>query len=182
MQKKQPQYIQSFQPVLRNLVFWSFMILFIPEAQPQNTLLLEKVGTKRKFFFHNEDKFMLRTAKPDTFMAGHIWDINKKNITLQTYVPVTVQLDNIRFVYKDYRFPKKFGIFCIIFSGITFGIITIDHLLNNEQVFTPDMAYYTLPFLGTGILCLSLSRERMKIGLRWKMKVLDMPVFPLYGR
>jgi len=49
-------------------------------------------------------------------------------------------------------------------------------------VFTADMAYLTLPFLAAGAVSLSLSRERMKIGLKWKLKVLDMPVFPLYGR
>ena len=70
----------------------------------------------------------------------------------------------------------------MIFAGVTFGVITINHLVNNEQVFTPDMAYLTLPFLGVGIISLSLSRERMKIGPRWKLKVLDMPVFPLYDR
>jgi len=157
------------------------MLFFCTDGLPQKTLLLEKMGSKRKFFFHNEDKFMLRTAKPDTFMAGHLWDIGEKSITLQTYVPITVKYENIRFVYKDYRFPNRFGKFCIIFSGVTFGAITLNHLFYHERVFTPDMAYYTLPFLGVGILSVSLSRERMKIGLKWKLKVLDMPVFPLYG-
>jgi hypothetical protein len=167
--------------LLKRIVFLSVILILWTEALPQKILLLEKIGTKRKFFFHEGDKFMLRTVKPDTFLAGHLWDIKEKNITLQTYIPVTVQLENIRFVYKDYRFAKKFGIYCIIFSGITFGAITLDHLFNHQQVFTPDLAYYTLPFLGAGILSLSLSRERMKIGLKWKLKLLDMPVFPLDG-
>ena len=182
MKQNKPLFIILSHSLLKSLVFWSFFILFISEALPQKTLLLEKIGTKRKFFFREEDKFMLRTAKPDTFLAGHLWEINGNTITLQTYIPVTVQYDNIRFVYKDYKFPKKFGLYCIIFSGVTFTVITINHLLNNEQVFTPDMAYLTLPFLAAGILSISLSRERMKIGLRWKLKVLDMPVFPLDGR
>jgi hypothetical protein len=166
----------------KRIVFLSVLLFFCTDVLPQKTLLLEKIGSKRKFFFHTEDKFILRTVKPDTFMAGHLWDIGDKYLTLQTYVPVTVQYDNIRFVYQKYKFPRKFGMACIIFSGIAFGVITIDHLANNEQVFTPDMAYYTLPFLGVGILSLSLSRERFKIGLKWKLKVLDMPVFPLYRR
>jgi len=158
------------------------LTLIVSKALPQNTLLLEKVGTKRKFFFHCEDKFMLRTNKPDTFISGRLWDFNEKNITIQTYIPVTVKFDNIRFVYKDHKFAKKFGFYCVLFSGVTFGVITINHLLNNEQVFTPDMAYLTLPFMAAGILSFSFSRERMKIGLKWKLKVLDMPVFPMDGR
>ncbi len=167
---------------LKVLVFWSFIFLFSAEVLPQKTLLLEKVGTRRKFFFKVEDKFQVRTIKPDTFLIGHLWDIGEKNLTLQTYIPLTIPYENIKFVYKSYKFPRKVGIYCMIFAGVTFGAITINHLVNNEQVFTPDMAYLTLPFLGVGIISLSLSRERMKIGPRWKLKVLDMPVFPLYDR
>ena len=163
-------------------VFCILVILCCQDCFSQKTLLLEKIGTKRKFFFRVEDRFMLRSIRPDTFIKGRLWDISEKNITVQTYIPNTVQLDNIRFVYKDYKFPKKFGVYCCVFAGITFSFISINHLLNNEQVFTPDMAYLTLPFLAAGVLSLSLSRERMKIGLKWKLKVLDMPVFPLFGR
>ncbi len=168
--------------LMKSIVFLSVIMFFCTDVLPQKTLLLEKMGSKRKFFFHEEDKFMLRTSKPDTFLIGRLWDISEKNITLQTYIPITIKYDNIRFVYKDYRFAKKVGFYCLIFSGVTFTVITINHLVNNEQVFTPDMAYLTLPFLGAGILSLSLSRERMKIGLKWKLKFLDMPVFPLDGR
>jgi len=148
----------------------------------QNTLMLEKLGTRRKFFFHAEDKFMLKTIKPDTFLNGHIWDIGDKQMVLQTYIPITIPYENIKYVYKDYKFPMKFGIYCCIFSGVTFCVISINHLLNNEQVFTPDMAYLTLPFLGVGIISISCSRERMKLGYKWKLKVMDMPVFPIDGR
>ncbi|MCX6287319.1 MAG: hypothetical protein NTY96_09400 [Bacteroidetes bacterium] len=177
-----PFRVPSKIPILKSIVFWCLIFLFSVEALPQKTLLLEKVGTKRKFFFRTEDKFILRTNKPDTFLVGRLWDIGEKSITLQTYIPVTVQYENIKFVYKRYLFPRKFGIYCTIFAGITAGVITVNHLLNNEQVFTSDMAYLCLPFLGAGVISLSLSRERMKIGPRWKLKVLDMPVFPLYGK
>ncbi|MEI6889657.1 MAG: hypothetical protein ACOYM0_07740 [Bacteroidales bacterium] len=169
-------------PAAISVCLWVLILLFTADGFTQKTLLLEKVGTRRKFFFHDEDKFMLRTVKPDTFVSSRLWDFNEKNLSLHTYIPFTVEYDNIRFVYKDYKFVKKMGFYCIIFSGVTFTAISINHLLNNEQVVTPDMAYLTLPFLGVGILCLSLSRERMKMGLRWKLKFLDMPVFPIDGR
>lgn len=176
----------SSGPAVRSLLtgfgLWILLFLCCVDCFSQKTLLLEKIGTRRKFFFRVDDRFMLRSVKPDTFIKGRLWDISDKSITVQTYVPNTVQLDNIRFVYKDYKFPKKFGAYCCVFAGVTFSFISINHLLNNEQVFTPDMAYLTLPFLAAGVVCFSLSRERMKIGLKWKLKVLDMPVFPLYGR
>jgi len=171
----------QISPVVISVCLWFFLFLLTADIFAQKTLLLEKVGTSRKFFFHDEDKFMLRTVNPDTFISSRLWDFNEKSLSLHTYIPFTVQYDNIRFVYKDYKFVKKMGFYCIIFSGVTFTVISINHLLNNEQVITPDMAYLTLPFIGAGILCVSLSRERMKLGLRWKLKFLDMPVFPLDG-
>ena len=152
------------------------MLLLLEPAIAQKTLLLEKVGTRRKFFYHTEDVIKLRTIRPDSCFRGHIWDIREKYITLQTYVPLDVQLDNIGFVYKQYPATKKIGKYLCIGSGVFFGIITIDHLLNHEQVFTPDMAYLTLPFLGAGIITLSFSQERFRIGPRWKLKILDIPV------
>ncbi|MCX6285320.1 MAG: hypothetical protein NTW31_13930 [Bacteroidetes bacterium] len=168
--------------LLKILIFWSFILLLSTEALPQKTLLLEKVGARRKFFFKAEDKFMLRTYKPDTLLRGRLWDIADNDIILQTYIPLTIQYPNIKYVYQNYTFPLKFGVYCMAFGGVTAIAITINHLLNNEQVFTPDMAYLCLPFIGAGIISISLSRERMKIGPRWKLKVLDMPVFPLYGK
>ncbi len=164
------------------LVLWILIMLLTSDCLAQNSLMLEKVGRGRKFFFHTEDKFMLRTVRPDTFLSGHIWDIAQKNMVLQTYIPITVQYDNIRYVYRDHKHLKKIGVYFCIFSGVTFGVISINHLLNNEQVFTPDMAYLTLPFLGVGILSISCSRERFKLGYKWKLKVMDMPVFPIDGR
>ncbi|MCX6282231.1 MAG: hypothetical protein NTU51_09750 [Bacteroidetes bacterium] len=177
-----PLVVPSRITVQKYILFWSLFVFLSTEVVSQNTLLLEKVGTKRKFFFRVENKFQLRTTRPDTFLIGHLWDIGEKNLTLQTYIPLTVPYENIKFVYKSYKFPRKFGIYCMIFAGVSATVITINHLVNNEQVFTPDMAYICLPFLGVGIISLSFSRERMKIGTRWKLKVLDMPVFPLDGK
>lgn len=146
-------------------------------AVSQNTLLLEKIGTNRKFYFKPGDSFMLRTSKPDTLFKGNIWSIGPRDITIQSYLPLTVKYDNIKYVYIHHRFARQFGKYTCIFAGVTFGVITINHLLNHEQVFTPDLAYLTLPFLGVGLISLSLDREKMKIGPKWKLKVLDMPVF-----
>jgi hypothetical protein len=155
------------------------LFLFINLLEPvlaQKTLLIEKIGTRRRFFYHNEDVLKLRTIKPDTIFRGHIWDIRENAITIQTFLPLDVQLDNIGYVYRQHRVTKKIGKFLCIGSAVIFGVITFDHLINHEQVFTQDVAYISLPFLGAGIITLSFSQERFKIGPRWKLKILDIPV------
>jgi hypothetical protein len=165
-----------FKLLTEQFILLILLIFSCEQIYAQKTLLLEKIGTRKKFYYHDEDKIKLRTIKPDTVFAGHIWGITEKNITLQTYVSVSVQLDNIGYIYRQYSFAKKFGTYLCIGSAVFFGVIAADHLLNNEQVFTPDMAYLTLPFLGAGIISLSLSQERFKIGPRWKIKILDFSI------
>lgn len=152
-----------------------FIILPVP-VLAQKTLLVEKIGSSKRFFYHNEDLLKLRTIKPDTTFRGHIWDIRENAITIQTYFPLDVQLDNIGYVYRQHKVTKKIGKFLCIGSAVIFGVITFDHLLNHEQVFTPDVAYLSLPFLGAGLITLSFSQERFKIGTRWKLKILDIPI------
>jgi hypothetical protein len=163
---------RKLYPVLIGL-----FLLISADGLSQNTLLLEKLGSKRKFWYVTGDPIRLRACTPDTLLAARIWEIKPDKITLETWVPLTIRLDQIKYVYVDHLFARKFGIYCCIFSGVTFGVIGINHLINNEQFFTPDMAYLTLPFLGAGIVSLSLSRERIHTGLKWKLKVFDMPVF-----
>jgi len=160
----------------RQCVILILLLVILDPVIAQKTLLIEKIGTSRRFFYHKEDVFKLRTIKPDTIIRGHIWDIRENAITLQTYVPLDVRLDNIGYVYRQHPVTKKISKFLCIGSAVIFGVITIDHLSNNEQVFTPDVAYLTLPFLGAGLITLSFSQERFKIGPRWKIKILDIPV------
>jgi hypothetical protein len=143
----------------------------------QKTLIIEKIGTARKYFFHTGDYLKLRVSKQDTLLKGKLWSIRDSSISVSELRPFDVRLADINSVYKRFAFPKKFGKYMCIGSAAIFGIIGINHLINNEQVFTPDMLIISGSMLGAGLISLSLGEKRCRTGKGWKLKVLDINVY-----
>ena len=85
-------------------------------------------------------------------------------------------LRDINSVYKKIYFPSKYGKLIGIGGIGIFAIIAFNHLINNEQVFTPDMFIISGSMLAISAITISLSEKRCRIGNRWKVKILDYPV------
>jgi hypothetical protein len=140
----------------------------------QKTLMVEKIGTSRKYFYHTGDYLKLRVSAKDTLLKGKLWSIGDTLIAVAELRPMDVRIAEIGSVYKQFRFPKKFGRYLIIGSGVFFGIITINHLINNEQVFTMDMLILSGSLMGAGLISISLGEKRCNTSKRWRVKILDM--------
>jgi len=138
--------------------------------------LIEKSGTSRKYYYHAGDYLKLRVSSQDTLLKGKLWSIRDSLISISELRPFDVRLSDIRSVYKQFYFPKKFGTYMAIGGLGIFAIIGFDHLINNEQVFTTDMFIISGSMLGAGLISFSLSEKRCRIGLRWKVKVLDINI------
>jgi hypothetical protein len=142
----------------------------------QNTLMVEKVGSSRRYFYHTGDYVKLRVSKKDTLLKGKLWAIYDSAIFVSELRPFEVRLGDIGSVYKKFAFPGKFAKYMAIGSAGIFTIIAINHLINHEQVFTPDMFIIAGSMLGAGLISFSLSEKRCNTGKRWKVKVLDIEV------
>jgi hypothetical protein len=158
---------------IRLLVFILLIPLFLTA---QKTLLLEKIGTNRKFYYHAGDKIELRTLQKDSLFKVHLWDITDSTVTLLSMRPYTIPLRDIKYVYKEFRFPRKLAVNLAIFGGLMVGIISVNHLINNESLANKDVLIVPAICFGGSIISFSLSKQRFRIGTRWKFKVLDMPV------
>lgn len=154
-----------------------FFILLSFSIQAQKTLMVEKIGTSRKYFYHTGDYMKLRVSAQDTLLKGKLWDIRDSLISVSELRPFDVKLKDIGSVYKRFAFPKKLGIYLGCFSAGLFAIMVTNHLLNNEQVFTPDVFYISGAFLGGSLISFSLSQKRCKIGPRWKVKVMNIALY-----
>jgi hypothetical protein len=156
----------------------SFLILFLIACHvfSQKTFLVEKIGTSRKFLYYTGDYVKLRVTKQDTLLKGKLWSIHDTVISVEGFRPFDVRLSDISYVYKQFSFPEKFGKYLALGSAGIFTIIAINHLMNNEQVFSPDMFIISGSMLGLSLISLSLSQKRCKIGNHWKVKVLDFSI------
>jgi hypothetical protein len=162
-------------PMKKILLLLLTLYLFSNQAFAQKTLMVEKVGSSRKYFYHTGDYLKLRISKQDTLLQGKLWSIRDSVISVAELRPFDVRLCDINALYKRFAFPRKFGIYMCIGSGVFFGIITVNHLINNEQVFTPDMFILSGSMLGAGLISIGLSEKKCRTG-RWKIKVLNINV------
>ncbi len=143
----------------------------------QKTLVLEKISSNRHFFFRVEDPLKVRLQKPDTLLSGTLWSLTDTSIDIVGLRHYTAQLQDIRFVYRKFPHVKKIGINLLIVGFIYAGVVSFNHLINNEQVITPDVWIVPAGFVAVSGISFSFYKKRYKIGLRWKLKVLDVPVW-----
>jgi len=161
---------------MKKILYLLIFYFITGSALGQMTLLIEKIGTPRKYYYHTGDFLKLRVSPQDTLLKGKLWSISDSMISVSELRPFDVRLGDIRAVYKQYYYPKKFG--RIIGTGgiAAFAIIAFNHLINNEPVFSPDVFIVSGALLGASLISFSLSEKKCRIGQRWKIKVLDIKV------
>ena len=139
----------------------------------QKKILIEKIGTNRKYYYEIGNILKLKIKPSDSILRGELSDIRDSALTLSGFYIRDLMLKDVGSVYKQFAFPKKFAVYSALFSGFIFSIIVTDHLLYNEQVFTPDLFIITGAFVGASLVSLSFSQKQCRIGSRWKLKVMD---------
>lgn len=159
------------------LLFFVLLFFVIPGvAFSQRTLVVEKIGTRVRYPYHVGDLLKLRVSKADTLLKGRLWSIGDSVIAVSELRPFDVKTTDIRSVYKIYGFPKRFSKYMFIGSAVFFTIITINHIVNHEPVISPDALIVSGALAGAGLITLSLSERKCKIGVKWKIKILDIAI------
>jgi hypothetical protein len=158
---------------MKYLLNIALVVLISGQLIAQKTVLVEKLGTHRMFYYMTGDEMKLRVRPGDTILRGSLWDIRDSLITLTGLRSYDVKLSNIGAVYKQFSYPKKFAFHTAVFGGVIFVIIGVNHLINNEPVFSPDLFIISGSFAAASLISLSFSQKRCEIGHRWKVKVLD---------
>ncbi|MCK9220089.1 MAG: hypothetical protein PHF97_10230 [Bacteroidales bacterium] len=161
---------------MKNLVVFFLLIFFSGSMVGQKYLLVEKIGTSRKYYYQKGNTLKLRVSKLDTLLRGRLWHIGDTSISVMELRSFEVSLNDIGSVYKQFSFPRKLGKTFAIGSAAIFSIIVINHLINNEAVFTPDLFIITGSVGAASLISFSLSQNRCKIGSKWKLKILDFQV------
>ncbi len=157
----------------------AFLVLFgLPSLalMAQKTLMVERIGTSRRHFFHPDDPVKWRVSKADTVLTGRLGVLRSDEVVVEGIRAWRVRSDSIRSVTVKFAFPRKAGpTLCTAGLGI-FTIIGINHLLNHEPVFSGDMLLISGSLLAAGGITWSLGSKRCRIGDRWKVKILDINI------
>lgn len=153
----------------------SILVFLGMNTVAQETLLVEKIGTSCKYYYHLGDKIKLRTNARDSLIRGKLTVINDSIISVSPELyPIPVH--DIGSVYKQYGFPRRLGIKLGEAGIVFFVVITINNLINKKQVFPTYTYIITGSCFAAGLISISLKQRRCKIGERWKLKILDFTV------
>ncbi len=139
----------------------------------QKTLVVEKIGTRTKYGFSPGDYIKLKVRSTHQVLKKSITDLNDTVITMGIYHKVS--LNDVGTVYKDFNFPKRLGYNLLLAGGIFCVAFTTNSILNHEPVYNTSNVIIAGSILAAGTISLVLSQKAMKIGLRWKLKVLEIP-------
>ncbi len=153
----------------------SILVFLFTSICAQKKLLVEKIGTSRKYYYHLDDKIKLRTITNDSLVKGKLTSIDDSAISVSMGLK-DIPVHDIGSVYKQYGFPRRLGIKLGEAGILYFVIISINNLINKEQVFTPYTYIITGSCFAAGFITFSLKQHRCKIGDRWKLKILDFTV------
>jgi hypothetical protein len=139
--------------------------------------MVEKIGTSKKYIYHTGEKLKLHTVTDGKSARGVLLDIQDSMISLYSGTENTIKLKDVTCVYKQFKFPKKFGIKAIEFGGVIFIVMVANNLLNHAPPFDQYVFVVSGSFVAGGLISLSLSEKRCNIGHRWKIKVLDKEIY-----
>lgn len=162
---------------MKHILLLVLITVFATNALAQKTMIVEKIGTSHRYFFKTGDYIKLKISQPDTLLKGKLWSIADSAVFVSDFRPFKVSVRQINAVYKRFDVPKKMAYTTFIGSIGIFCIITINHLLNNETVISPDALLISGGVAAAGLITLSFSEKKMKTGNRWKVKILDQVVY-----
>ncbi|MEI6898819.1 MAG: hypothetical protein WCL00_02980 [Bacteroidota bacterium] len=162
---------------MKRVLFSLLFVLFVSYGYGQTRMLVEKMGSRSKYYFFAGDRIKLKITPFDTILKGRVWSIGDSLISVSRFGINDLKIRNIGSVYKEFSFPKKLAKKTAIFGGVIFLVIMTNHLINNEKVFTPDLFIISGASLGVSLISFSFSQRQCRIGPRWKIKILDFSVF-----
>ncbi|HNW73042.1 MAG: hypothetical protein PHP04_06760 [Bacteroidales bacterium] len=162
---------------MKNILLLFIIMAFTASASAQKTMMVEKIGTSHRYFFKTGDYIKLKISKPDTLLKGKLWSIDDSAVFVSDFRPFEVSVRQINAVYKRFDAPRKMAYTTLIGSLGIFCIITINHVINNETVISPDALLISGGVAAAGLITLSFSEKKMKTGSRWKIKILDLVVY-----
>jgi hypothetical protein len=156
---------------MRKLILLWVLLTAFSGAFAQKTLILEKIGTSTRYGFHLGDDVKIRTKKQNVIVKSYLWNLTDSSVTIGPRT--TIPLSDISAVYKNYHFPKLMTRFLFIAGTGYFVLDAFNNLINNEQVFVPQTMIISASLIGVSLAIIPLSQKKIRIGIRWKLKIMD---------
>ena len=156
---------------MRKLILLVMLLAAYSGVYAQKTLVLEKIGTPTRYGFHLGDDVKIRTKKQNLIVKSYLCNLTDSSVTIGSRT--TIQLSDISAVYIHYYFPNLMNRI-LFYAGAGYFILdSFNNLINHEQVFVPQTMIISGCLLGASLAFIPLSQKKCRIGIRWKLKIMD---------
>jgi hypothetical protein len=156
---------------MRKLILLLLLFAAFSGASAQKTLVLEKIGTSTRYAFHLGDDVKIRTKKQNIIVTSYLWNLTDSSVTIGPRT--TIPLSDISVVYKHYYFQNLMTRI-LFYAGAGYFILdSFNNLINREQVFVPQTMIISGSLLGVSMAIIPLGQKKCRIGIRWKLKIMD---------
>jgi hypothetical protein len=150
----------------------AILILFlVSPLYSQRILMLEKLGSGRKYTYKEGDDITLKRHADSTRFTGTITTLADSGFILD--MVVYVRLGEVSKIWRRFPHRKSMGNKIIIAGGVFAGIVMINNLAHNRAMIDPVYLVPAVALSGLGVLWRSSSVQQYPIGARWKLKILD---------
>jgi hypothetical protein len=160
-------------PVRLKILVFSLFVLGI-SSYGQNTLLLHKLGSAKKYTYEIGDEISLKTLEKKLRLKGTVIDI--RDSSFMVGIHYSVKLNDVDKIYRRLHFPRLMSKFFLIAGGGYIILDAFNNLINNRTVIDSQTLIIGGSLIGVGLVMIPLSYKHVKVGLRWKLQALDLPV------
>ena len=156
---------------MRKLMLLLVLLAAFSGASAQKTLVVEKIGTSTRYAFHLGDDVKVRTKKQNVIVKSILWNLTDTSLTIGPRT--TIPLSDISAVYKHFHFQKLMTRYLFYLGAGYFILDSFNNLINKEQVFVPQTMIISGSLIGVSIAIIPLGQKKCRIGIRWKLKIMD---------
>lgn len=160
---------------MKKLVFWLVLQSVVSGTFAQKTLVVEKIGTSTRYAFHLGDKVKIQTKQKNLIVKSFLANITDTSLTIGNHT--TVPLSDISAVYKHFHFQTYMTHALFLIGAGYFILDSFNNLINKEQVFVPQTMIISAAFIGLSAAIIPLGQKKCRIGIRWKVKVMDINLY-----
>lgn len=140
------------------------------EGHGQNILMLEKIGTGKRFSYLVGDYINVKSKAKKLRLKNFLWSIEDSSIMIGTNY--TIRFDDVKSVRRDLYFPKLLSKIGMIVGAAYLTLDIFNNLINGQQVINPTSLIIGGSMIGVGLVLIPLSHRNIGIGFRWKLKVI----------
>ena len=145
-------------------------------SSAQNFLVLEKMGTKKRFEFHKGEQMEVILNDDDFFTRITIVELKDSLITTDYE---TIPLSDIRAVHlmNKSRYLKNWGPPLIAAGVILFGIDIINQTTgSNSGSYSPSAGITTasIALVGVGTIFTFAGKDKIKLKKWWRLRIVEL--------